>query len=454
MRAIKPKAPPKLTAALWLATPVAHLQMLLVLAVMLGGGGVAYGLRNLAIQLCALAIVWWHREQAWNFIRRGPKALVALVLVSMAVPLLQLVPLPPHIWQDLPGRQVVAQAYALAGLPADSWYPLSLDRGRTLVAFCGTLAPAVIIAIGSSLNEKDRAQLAWTAAAAALAALIIGVAQLTSANTSGLFYPITAKSDVLYATFANRNSTALMFVLSIIILTAVPVLRGRGWLALGTAGIALFAVATVLTQSRSGMALLAVALVFVLARIGFGLWQVKRWRYRANRTAVIIAAILGFAALGAIAVSAFSGGRAATSLDRFSEDETARPLIWEDAAYGAREYWPLGSGMATFDEVFQLHESLEYMSPRRAGRAHNDYIELAMEAGLVGYLVLLGWVLWIAQAALICPSHMRWTRMGAALGLACIAAQSVLDYPLRNQTLLCFAALLVVLLASQRKEKA
>ena len=60
-------------------------------------------------------------------------------------------------------------------------------------------------------------------------------------------------------------------------------------------------------------------------------------------------------------------------------------------------------------------------------------------------------LVWCAHAALFGRYDTHWMRLGAGLGIACIAAQSVLDYPLRNQTLLCVAALLVVLLCEKRR---
>jgi len=427
--------------------------MLVALAVLLGGGGVAYGLRNLLIQLFALGLIWWHKSRVAEFLWQGPKGLVALVVVSVILPLLQLVPLPATFWQSLPGREVVISAFEIGGLPLEGWFPLSLDRGRTLVAFCGTFAPAAIIMLGTTLTAGDRAKLAWTCAGLALVALVIGVAQLSSANTTGLLFSITPKPDVLYATFANRNSTALMFVISIIVLAAVPLYRGRVGLFAGVAAIALLALGAVLTQSRSGMALLGVALFFVFLRIGLGFWAARRGPKSGFSTSALAAIIMaGFFAIALVA-SIATGGRAADSLERLTDGQTDRPQIWEDAAYAAKEYWPVGSGMGTFDEVFQLHESLEFLAPRKAGRAHNDYIELGLEAGLVGYLIALCWVIWIAQAAFRGSAAARWTRLGSALGLACIAAQSVLDYPLRNQTLLCFAAVLVILLARSRRER-
>lgn len=436
----------------WLSSPLSHLQLLLVLALLLGGGGVAYGLRNFVIQLAALAILAFHRRLVWQFFTSRQVALIALVLASVALPLLQLVPLPPAVWQGLPGRDAVSEAFAIAGIGADSWFPLSLDRGRTLVAFCGTLAPATIVIVGSGLGPQQKARLAWALVGCAAVALLIGVAQLSSANTGGLFYPITPKPDVLYATFANRNSTALLFVMAIVLLASVPLVRGRAGLLVVTGGIAVLALGAVLTQSRSGMALTGAALGFVLLRTALGYWQLRQGRYGVSRSAALAAGLVGLAVAAALAISAFGGGRAASSLERLTDGQTDRPQIWEDTVYAIGVYWPLGSGMGTFDETFQMHESLEFLSPRKAGRAHNDWLEIGLEAGLAAYVLVLGWLVWIAQAAMRGEPVLRWTRLGAAFALATVAAQSALDYPLRNQTLLCAAAVCIVLLARTRRQ--
>lgn len=443
--------------AQWAASPAGQVQLLLALAVALGGGGVAFGLRNLTIQLAALLLLFLQREQVRRFVREAPRALVALVLLTLALPLVQLVPLPPGLWQSLPGREPVVSAFAIAGIAADSWFPLSVDRGRTLTAFLGLLAPAAIVAIGSVLGREEKAGIARFAALAALAALMLGIFQLSTANTAALLFPMTPKPDVLYASFANRNSTAALFVLALLLLAAAPWWKSRVDLLVAVAGGALLALGAVLTQSRSGIVLLVLALAFAASRAGLAALARRRGVNGGNALPrpAWIAALLGVLLVGAAVIaSATMGGRAADSLDRFGDTETDRPEMWEDAAFAAREYWPIGSGMGTFDEVFQLHESLEYISPRRAGRAHSDVLEIVIEAGAFGAAIALFWLLWCVWAALRAPAHWRWTALGAGTGVLALLLQSLLDYPLRNQTLLCMAAVLVVLLAQRKGRSA
>ncbi len=415
---------------------------------MLGGGGTAYAIFNLIVQLTALVLLAVHHDRVWHFVRHAPLGLRLLVGLSVILPLIQVVPLPPALWQSLPGRELVAETYMLAGLPAGQWMPVSVDVMRSFVAFCGTLAPAAVIAVGSTLRREELLPLCWVLPGAAIAAFLLGALQLSSAGAMGQIYEGRMEGNVLYATFANRNSTGLFFVLTAILVAALPLSANPQVLILRIGAFVALAAGVVLTQSRSSMALLLLAAAFAGARLLALRWPGLKIGWLAGAGA-LIAVIL------AVAVVTQSSGRMADSLDRFSDLSSDRPEMWEDGLYAAERYWPIGAGMGSFDEVFQIDESLEHVSPRRAGRAHNDYIELGIEAGLPGFAVLAGWLALIGWAVLrpgALAGEWRWMRAGAGLGLTCIAAQSVLDYPLRNQTLLCVAALLVVVLAYRERD--
>lgn len=436
------------------ASPLAHLQVLVLLAVLLGGGGIGYGIRNFAIQGLALLLLAIHFPLVVRFWRESSVLLRILLGATLALPLLQLVPLPPELWQALPGRDLVVVSHRIAGVGDGAWFPLSLDRARTLVAFTGLIAPATIVMLGSLLPMREKILLGLTLVAGAVLALLWGLVQLSSANEAGLLYPINPRPDVLYATFANRNSTGLMLATC----TALAIGLAR-WdrprdLLVSAMVAGLLAVGTLATQSRSSIVLLGLAFGLVLLRLAWPQSRDAETPARQRRTAGILVGALAALLAIAVAFSAMQGGRVATSLARFDDGATDRPEMWEDGLYAAGQYWPVGSGMGTFDEVFQVHESLEYVSPRRAGRAHSDWIELGIEAGLAGLALALAWLAWAAAAAWRALRHgPYWPALAGGCGVAALALQSLLDYPLRNQTVLCIAALMVVLLVLPRRKE-
>jgi O-antigen ligase len=213
---------------------------------------------------------------------------------------------------------------------------------------------------------------------------------------------------------------------------------------------ALLLLAVVLTQSRT-------ALVLALLPLLLGAARAASWRAgeRGGKRGVIVA--LGVAALlaaGLGTVLTAAPGRIGATLERFEAKDDPRRFIWDDAGFIAGRYWPVGAGVGSFDEIYQVDESLENLSPRKPGRAHNDFLELTIEAGAPGlavmalWLALIGWLSWKARA-----SRRRWVAWAGSTFLFAIALQSVTDYPLRNQTILAVAAFALLLLVRVATEE-
>ena len=208
--------------------------------------------------LFALVLLAIHAALVARFVREAPLGLRLLVLATLSLPLLQMVPLPPGLWQSLPGRAPVLASHRVAGFGDSLWFPLSVDRARTLVASTGLIAPATIVLLGSMLGSRDTYRLAWTLLIGALVAMAWGVVQLQTGNTFGLLYPVNARPEVLYATFANRNSTGLLLVIGTVLAVALARPAKPASL-IGCAVLAvLLAIGVIITKSRSSMVLLAV----------------------------------------------------------------------------------------------------------------------------------------------------------------------------------------------------
>lgn len=438
-----------------LKTRAGQLPSFIVLAALLGGGGVAYGIQNLLIQLAALGLLAVYAPQVGQFVRTGPRWLVGLMLASILLPLIQLVPLPPGVWTAMPGRDAVQESLQAAG--GLEWFATSVNSSRTFVAFLGLIAPFTLIALGwrSEGNAIGRITLAFIAMGIVNVAL--GTLQVLGTNQFAVPYAENEVPGVLFGLFANRNSTGIYLVCCLILLVTLPRVKLVSAPGLAkAASAALLVVGVVLTQSRTSIVLLALPLALTLLRQLLHVLAKQRSPGRAatddtgvtSSARITIAASIALLALAAGLAPMLAGTRLDSVMSRFEKTDDERSLIWEDARYSAERYWPVGSGMATFDEVFQSDESLENLSQRRAGRAHNDYIEIVIEAGVIGAAVVFLWALWIAWATWTALGSPRmWPALGGAGILLAIALQSALDYPLRNQTMLCLAAFAVLLIA-------
>lgn len=441
--------------------PGVQVTALIVIACLFGGGGVAYGLANLVVQLAALFLLALNGNAVWQLLRQSPGLLAVPLFASLALPLLQLVPLPPSAWTELPGREQLVEA--LAAVSQQGWRPATVSTARTFVAFLGLIAPFTVIALGLAAPKPALDVATQAFIAIGIASILVGAAQVLGGNGTAMLYPETTAPGVMTGFFANRNSTALFMVCCLLLLcgrSAGKPLSAR-WIASFSAAL-LLTVGVVLTQSRTGLVLLALPLGLALFKTVAGWTDRRRGAAGGNAGRRMLVAGLAVATVlvGTAAVSAaLPHSRLDTVLARFDKSGEQRPAIWEDARFSAQRFWPVGAGMGTFDEVFQVDESLENITPRRAGRAHNDYLEIAIEAGAAGFVVIGLWALWIlwatwsAVGSTVGPAQ-RWRALSGTGILLAVALQSLLDYPLRNQTMLCLAAFAVVLLASARRADA
>lgn len=431
--------------------PGVMLVALIMVACLFGGGGSAYGLSNLVVQLAALTAAALMPAAFRRFAANAGWPLALLTCATLLLPLVQLLPLPPDVWTALPGRTLIAEAVGAAG--AGAWRPLTVNVARTLVAFIGLLAPFAVLAIGLAQGRRGIELAKLAVVGAGVASVLLGTLQVLGQDQFALLYPEIEMPGVLFGFFANRNSTAIFLVACLLVLCSLPARRPLSpkWFAEMVAAV-LIVTGVVLTQSRTGLVLLALPAGLMALRMLVG-WLERRGKGEGGGASLsVVVGALAALVLGLGAIASLPGTRVETVLARFEKGDEQRPAMWEDARYAVGRYWPAGAGMGTFDEVFQLDESLENISPRRAGRAHNDYLELAIEAGPAGLVLAALWALWVLWAAWAARSTpQRWSALAGAGILMAIALQSLLDYPLRNQTMLCMAAFAVLLLASARQ---
>ena len=121
------------------------------------------------------------------------------------------------------------------------------------------------------------------------------------------------------------------------------------------------------------------------------------------------------------------------------------------------EFMPFGSGIGTFREVYAVYEDHDRLEPNTyVNHAHNDYLELALETGIPGLIVLVLFFAWWGKAA-----WRAWRRSdadpyarAAAIASAAILVHSLVDFPLRTAAIsACFAMSLALLVRQRRVEQ-
>lgn len=426
------------------------LAAVIVTALAFGGGGSKYGLLNLIVILAALIALAFHRRAFFEFWGHAPIALRLLVAASLLLPTLYLIPLPPSVWSALPGRELIVQSHELVG--ETIWGTASVNPVRTLLALTALITPLAVLAIGWAASREHLISVGWIVVALGIANVALGIPQVLSNSEFGVLYPENPMPGVLFGTFANRNSTGLFLVgvLALAALLPLPKRVGSAGVAIRLGLCALLFLAIILTRSRT-------ALVLALLPLGIAGMRAFLVQFARDGTArsagmrklapVMVGAGVIAIVFGSVLIVA--PGRLSDTLERFAEDRTnSRTYIWEDAAYSAQRYWPVGAGTGSFDDVYQVDESLENMTPLRAGRAHNDYLEAVIETGIAGAILITAWIAllaWLSWRARRSPD--RWIAWSGAAILFAIALQSITDYPLRNQSLLAIGGYALLLLA-------
>ncbi|ACN15652.1 O-antigen polymerase involved in exopolysaccharide biosynthesis [Desulforapulum autotrophicum HRM2] len=149
-------------------------------------------------------------------------------------------------------------------------------------------------------------------------------------------------------------------------------------------GAALLIVTSVFVSlSRGGMISLCLSLVF------FTFLLFRRKISRGN-TLLIIAVIV----VAALSIAWFGWDQI---FDRFSKLKNAQGVIhesrfdfWQDSLGIIRDFFWVGSGFGTYIDIFPAYQTV--YGALTINHAHNDYIEMVVEGGLVGFLLAAAFI--------------------------------------------------------------
>jgi hypothetical protein len=421
----------------------------LLLCILLGGASAAGFLANGALQivgiLCVLIVVL---SGSLPELPRPARTLIVLIAAAAALLLFQVVPLPPFLWQLLPGRGSAAAGFDLlgGGLP---WLPLSLSPNSTLAALAAMVPPLAMVLLIYASSGYGRLFSVYVLLTAAIAAIFLGILQKMQGPDSPYYiYEITNRGGVV-GFFANRNHLATLLLMTLPFIGALAVSPKRksqqdtkvGRLMITGCSALLVTVGVVVVKSAAGWLLLPAALfagaaVFLRGEQG-----------AVPRAVLQVGIVVGLVCTVAAVVAPIKLNDLGEKLSGL--DPHMRNLSIRTTAGAALDYLPFGSGGGTFRRIYPNYEDVEQASLEYLNHAHDDYVEVALEHGLPG-VVLIGAAIafWLSQ------TRRLWRRSeGDALARAGFAAvgilfaHSLVDYPARTAAMAAvgaFAAALMV----------
>jgi O-antigen ligase len=419
--------------------PLVLLTMFLALLWLAGGASRADVMGQVIVRAGAWAVLIWAALLGPRPSFADMRPVLWLFLAIAALPLVQLVPLPPGVWQALPGREVLVTP----GEPIP-WRPITMAPGATYNALASLVVPAAILVLLAQMDERARRWLPVLLLSLVTASMLLGLLQFSGARFNNPFINDAAEVS---GSFANRNHFALFLAIGCV-LAPVWAFRGREKLRLRgllASGVILLFVLTILaTGSRAGLLLgaagLALGVVLVLRRLRRRLSGAPAWVL----PSIVAALMLVIAGFVAISVSADR----AVGIDRLivldgGEDMRRQglPTVLSMIA----TYFPAGSGFGGFDPVFRIHEPDSFLAITYFNRAHNDFLEIALDGGIAGMALLaaaLGWWLWASWRVWRAEPSEEATlaRLGSAMLLLVLIA-SVPDYPARTPMIMAIVAI-------------
>lgn len=339
------------------------------------------------ILMCLLILTLFGVTLLLDTIERRPRALnvvwlpVVLYAGALTWGLIQLLPgVAPESW-----------AHPFWSLTSEASNYISADPNQGAHILIRLSAYGMVFWIAVRSAHSPRAAYTYLRGFAIFSMCLAGYG-IYAINTGSNIFLGELASNHLSASFVNRNNYAtfagfgLVASLALLLRAAgswerqrrrallglIEGLLSGGWLWIS--GIVLCGGALMLTQSRAGAAAAVIGVVVVLTTI----------RARGTKAAIGPVLVIG-AIVGMVLYSA-----SARTLDRIAETDAIGeqrfavfPLVWEKAL----ERPLLGHGLGSFEDVFRAAVPPEAASGTW-DKAHNSYLENALELGLPAALLL------------------------------------------------------------------
>jgi O-antigen ligase len=361
-----------------------------------------------------------------------PLARPALILLGLicVVPIVQLIPIPMAYWRELPGHALPAEILRAADI-SRSAHSLSLTPQLTRLGALTLIVPAAIFIAALNIGPAGRDRILLILICFAFGSAVLGVFQVAAGGGLNLGIYRQVHDGYPIGFFANRNHEGDLLLIAIP--ACANCIHSTRWslnvkrLAM-TGAVSFFTFAVIATQSRTAAALLPISLsgaVFVWVK---GVRDKRVWAVTAGMAIVFIASCI-------VIEWTPAGQQLAQRFGSIGED--LRPRIWQGSWEAAKNFWPIGSGIGSFVSSYQMFEDLDSVNDLWVNHAHNDYLEIVLETGAAGAILIAAYGIMLSRELFRTPSeHGIRQRYTAIAIILILLIHSINDYPLRTFFLL------------------
>jgi O-antigen ligase len=287
-------------------------------------------------------------------------------------------------------------------------------------------------------NDQRRTMAAKVIIAVCSVIAIVGIGQ---AYIGRLFWQRGA-----FGPFVNRNHFAGFLVMGVALAGGLMIGRvvKQAWLAVyGSCALAMCA-GIGLSASRGGVLALAAEIVF-LGLIALPTFFHSRSENKTRRAGILIRAaavlLIGAGAIGGAMwlvgseglVANFSQLQAETGGELPASEKFSRRDIWRATTEMIKDHPVTGVGLGAFQFAYTRYDQSSGI--QRVEQAHNDYLQIVADAGLIGgFIALVFIVLLFVRGFITLQTHNRQKRavaMGALAGCFAIAVHSFVEFNLQ-----------------------
>jgi len=423
------------------------LAVLLIVTFVTGGGSQDHGPEDALAQLLALPVLFMAvmalARQPMHGLRR---ASIVVAMLIVAIPSLQLLPIPPELWGWAPARTTLMHDLHVAGAGQPVLWTLTPTATERAL---WSLLPALAIFLGAlSLDNQGQGhrRLLYLIVALVLVSAILGLVQRGVAQDS-LLNPFPQWMPASGGLFANPNHQASALTVGAVLAAGLwldarhtqqrmPSPHWHRW-ALAGCGVVFLGVLP-LTDSRAGLLIAAPALMGLLLMAGAFNWR--------NADAAGLSRGWMAVAIGVIAASGYLGLR---WFQLSMTDEARWPMAVATSDL-AIELWPLGAGVGSFVPWFEQAGPNAMLFGEYINHAHNEYVQWWLEGGVIALLVLaasLALLMLVLRALL--QKRAGHPGLAAWVGVSTLLASSLVDYPLRTAALMTVGACLAGIAVAQ-----
>jgi O-antigen ligase len=330
-----------------------------------------------------------------------------------------------------------------------SWTGLSADPFQTRFVALQLLALTALLSLlyrYAATEERVRV-LVYTVLSIAIVSAIFGILRQTTQHQTGFLLPLL-KQNQGFAQFVNKNHFAYLMEMALGLALGLLIAGSAKQRLIQVALLLPIWVGLVLSNSRGGIMAMLAQVVFA------ALLLLKTTTLRVAFAAVLVAGVL----LGTVwvggerLVTNFSA--AGTDLTNIDRDGGSRNEIWRATLKMFVANPIVGVGLGGYwIGITAYHDASGVLTPQEA---HNDYLELLSSGGVIG-LALGVWfaviVIRLAHRNLNTDTgFLRAVRSGSVLGIAGVAAHSLLDFGLHLMGNTVVFLTLIMLATFQRRD--